>query len=126
MLTDTIDILDAKVVNIGIQYSLTVRPGAAKADILNAAAAALTKRYTNKFFIAEPLYINEITNMLDGISGVLSVKNVKIIKKTGALYSNVTFNIDNNISPDGSYVMVPKNVVLEVKYPAIDFVGTIV
>ena len=35
-------------------------------------------------------------------------------------------DINSNLSPDGSYVMVPRNAILEIKYPQSDFKGKVV
>ena len=35
-------------------------------------------------------------------------------------------SIDDIISPDGTYLKVPKNVIMELKYPSLDMIGSTV
>ena len=62
----------------------------------------------------------------DDVDGIADVKTVKIINKTGGKYSRVSFNIEENKSADGRYIVVPNNVAFEVKYPKIDIKGSVV
>jgi hypothetical protein len=48
------------------------------------------------------------------------------VQKAGAPYSTTKFNFDQNISADGTLLVVPKNVVLELKYPNADIRGSAV
>ena len=59
------------------------------------------------------------------ITGVLDVTKVMLTNRTGADYSNNFLNINKNLSPDGSYLMVPRNAVLEIKYPSNDIKGKV-
>ena len=67
----------------------------------------------------------DIYSELNKVKGVLDVVKVKITNKTGGNYSGVIFNINDNMSPDGTYVIVPKNAVVELKYPSVDVKGKI-
>jgi hypothetical protein len=55
---------------------------------------------------------------------VLDVLKVKIINKTGTNYSGATLQIEKNISPDGNKVIIPKNAIVEIKFPNTDIVGS--
>jgi hypothetical protein len=59
---------------------------------------------------------------LDGVSDVV---NVEIVTKTGAPYSTTRLDIQAQTSPDGRYINVPSNVILELLNPASDIKGTI-
>ena len=48
-----------------------------------------------------------------------------ITNKTGANYSAVEFDINKNMAPDGGYIVVPKNAILELKYPEADVKGKV-
>ena len=50
---------------------------------------------------------------------------VKLNNKTGSDYSGVEVEINSNLSPDGSYLIVPKNAILELKFPSVDIKGKI-
>ena len=59
------------------------------------------------------------------MENVVSVKKVKIVNKQGTNYSSTRFDIRANTGADGSYVKVPENVVVEIKYPSLDIKGTV-
>jgi hypothetical protein len=126
MMTDTIDILDAKIVNIGINYKIRLNPGVDKFNVLTIASGLIARQYQTKYFIGEVLSITDIWNTLNRVAGILDVKDVKIITKTGTGYSKTSFNIEQNMSPDGRLIATPKNVALELKFPSADIVGTVV
>ena len=51
--------------------------------------------------------------------------NVEVVLKSGLPYSTTRYNLQKSISADGTELTVPKNVVLEVKYPNLDIKGTL-
>ncbi len=126
MIHDTIDVLNAKVVNIGIEFSVTTDPEKNNYQVLQHAVDTLVSKYKNPLYIGEPFYISDIYNTLNKLPDVVDVKSVKIVNKTGGNHSNSGFNIEVNKSADGRYIMVPKNVALEIKYPKLDIKGSVV
>ena len=125
MLNDTIDILDPFIINIGITFAAKARSGADKYDVLNQAMDVLTDEYSTSYFIGEAFYISDLYEKLKKVPGILDVTKVNIINKTGTNYSSIVLDINQNLSPDGSYLMVPKNCIVEIKYPKVDIVGKI-
>jgi hypothetical protein len=75
------------------------------------------------------VYTTDIFTELNKVRGVLDVVKIKIINKSGtgtaSSYSEVQFDINENMSPDGTYVVIPKNAVAELKYPGVDIKGKI-
>jgi hypothetical protein len=124
MINDTLDILDAKVVNVGIEFEV-VSDGANKFDVIEAASRKLRNEYVRPFFIGERLSITEIYSLLNSVGGVADVTNVKIVVHAGGRYAQTGFNIDNQMSVDGRYVAVPDNVALEIKFPNTDIRGSV-
>ena len=59
------------------------------------------------------------------VTGVHETISVKLTNKTGTNYANNTLNINNNLSPDGTKLVIPKNAVVEIKYPDTDIRGQI-
>ena len=125
MINDTIDILDPYIVNLGIDFVVKVQAGADKYDVLNRCINTISSRYNQGFFIGEPFYISEIYNDLKRVRGVLDVLKVKIDNKVGGNYADTVLDIRKNLSPDGSYLMVPKNVIVEIKFPTNDVRGKV-
>jgi hypothetical protein len=125
MISDTIDILDAKIINIGIEFTAIAALEANKFDVLSDATALLSEYYNKKFEIGQPFYVADIYSQLNKMKGIIDVTRVKIVQKTGANYSNEAIEISDLYSPDGSYIDAPKNVIFEIKYPDVDMKGTI-
>ena len=125
MVNDTVDIMDAKIVNIGVEFTAIASLNANKFDVLNDAVVTLSSFYERKLEIGEVFYITDVYNHLNKMDGIIDVSRVKIVSKTGANYSNEFFDIDFNLSDDGRYVKIPNNVVFEIKYPDIDIKGSI-
>tara|TARA_Y100000034_G_C6887847_1_gene407869 strand:- start:105 stop:1904 length:1800 start_codon:yes stop_codon:yes gene_type:complete len=125
MINDTIDILDPYIINLGIQFIVKPQVNANKYVILDACVNALTMKYKTNFYIGEPLYISDIYQELKGVTGVLDVVKVKLVNKTGSSYSSVVFDINKNLSSDGDHLVIPKNAIVEFKYPSIDITGKI-
>lgn len=126
VINDTIDILDGKVVNIGIEFQLISKAESNSTDVLNKAIIVIKEYYTNKLLMGSPFYISEIYKLLNDIKEVVDTKDVKIVNKFGSDYSNDTYDIESNISADGRFIFIPENTVLELRYPSIDIVGVVI
>ena len=126
MINDTIDILDAFILNIGIDFTAVSARGSNKFDVLAAANSYLRDYVLGRTWdIGERFYISDIYGVLRAVPGLLDVVDVKITAKSGAQYSSLPFDIDERTDPDGRYIDIPKNVIVEVKFPDADVRGTI-
>jgi len=125
MLNDTIDILDAYIVNFGVDFVVVPKTGVNRFELLDSCIRHLKSKFANAYFIGEHLYVSEIYSELNKVSGVLDVAKVKIVSKYAGNYSNTKFNINKNTSPDGTYIIAPKNAVFELKFPNVDITGKI-
>ena len=125
MINDTVDILDPYILNFGIEFIIKTKQASDKYDVLDKCYDALQEHYVEPFFIGEPLYISQIYEVLKKVDGVLDVSKVKVNGKTAGNYSSSAININDNMSPDGSYIVTPNNAIFELKYPETDIVGKI-
>ena len=123
MMNDTVDIVDPYVINLGINFVAKAKIGADKFDTLNQAVNRLKSRFKEKFYIGEQISITDIYAELKKVDGILDVTNVQLINKTGVNYSSVALDINKNLSPDGTYLIVPRNTIIEFKYPETDIIG---
>ena len=123
MMNDTIDILDPYIINVGISFVIKADIGSDKYIVLNSAIRSLQRKYAAHFFIGEPLYISDIYQELKKTTGVLDVLKVKLTNPQGTNYSSTKININQNLSPDGSYLITPQNAILELKFPETDIKG---
>jgi hypothetical protein len=125
MINDTIDIMDAKIVNIQVHYTAMAELGVDKFDALTAADEQLRILFAQKQDIGEPFSIASIYSVLNNTPEISDVTNVKITNVFGGVYSSLGFNIRENTTRDGRYINVPKNVILEIKTLDTDIKGTI-
>jgi hypothetical protein len=123
MINDTIDIIDPYILNLGIEYSIKGKPGVDKKAVIGRCNRALARNFNNNYYIGESIKISDIYNTLNNIAGVLDVLKVRLIKRTGPNYSSSTIDLNKNLSPDGDSLIVPKNAIVEFKFPAVDFIG---
>ena len=126
MINDTIDILDARVVNLGIEIDIVADENKNKFDVLQAAVDSIKFEILgSKYNIAEPVRVSDIFRTLKNVDGVLDVITVDITRKSGSLYSSFSYDVKGNTSPDGRLILGREDVVFEIKYPDSDIIGTV-
>lgn len=125
MINDTIDILDAVIVNYGIEYQVIGDLNINKFNILSSCNQAIRDYLQILPEIGENFFISEIFKILNDVDGVVDVVGVKIVPKTGGVYSSATFDFEKETVSNGRFVKVPKNVVVECKYPKNDIKGSV-
>ena len=126
MVNDTIDILNAKIINIGINFRIVPDLGVNKFEVLQACTKKIMDDYLNvKFQIGESIQISDVYKLLNQVPGVTDTTYVECTNKSGGLYSNYVFDIVENTSSDGRFLVVPQDSAAEVLYPETDIVGVI-
>ena len=126
MLSDTVDVLDAYIINFGIDFSVRPTKETDKFTLVDRCIEELRNKFQGeKYFIGEAISVSDIYQKLSEVEGVLSVLNVTIKNKKSGDYSPVSYDINNNISPSGDSIIIPKNAVAELKFPSVDITGKI-
>jgi len=125
-LNDVIDIYDAKIINFGIDYKVSLDTRYTNEDVLTRCNSALKEYFDNQLYIGEPVYITRLYSILSKVDGVSDVKKVNIYQKTGSDYSPVRINLKEALSQDGTYIMTPRNAIMELKFPSRDIKGVLV
>lgn len=125
MVNDTIDILDTKIINIGIRFSVKSTQQENKYTALSDGIQAIKNKFNRKFEIGEPIYITDIQTALQSVSSIADVKKITIFNRTGGVYSDISYNIDLNKSADGRYVTLPEDHIFEIKDMNADIIGTV-
>ena len=126
MIHDTIDIMDAKIVNLGIRFKIMADPQFNKFDVLSSAQAALREFFVEPSNIGEHFYLTDVYSALNRVPGVIDTTNVEPFLRSGGEYSTTIFNFDDAMSADGRYLACPKNVAFEIKYPSVDIEGSVI
>ena len=122
-ITDALNIKDAFVINIGIDFDILVRPNYNGRDVLVACCDALKEYFEiGKWNINQPINISFLYTLLDKVTGVQTVSNIRIENKQGGNYSEYAYDIKgatrNNIVYPSYDTMI-----FEVKYPEVDIKG---
>ena len=130
MISDTIDILDARVINLCINFVAVGSLEKTKIEVLTAAYERLTERFSRVPDIGEPFFITDVYKELRNVDGVLDVTDVQIAHKNGSYegkeYSDVSFSLERMTSVDGRYIEMPRNIIYEIRYLDFDIKGVIV
>jgi hypothetical protein len=132
MATDTIEIRDAYVINIGVNFSVSIFDDIIdKKEVLLKCITALKDYFDiSKWTIGQPIIIHEIYNLLAVIPGVRSIVDIEIVNKSsigGSPYSNVYYpDIMSKANVNGVIYTALDPSIFEVKLPDNDIVGTIV
>jgi hypothetical protein len=125
---DSINIKDAFIVNIGVNFEITVRPNYNNNEVLRACLDGLTSYFNlDKWQVNEPILLKEILILLDKIQGVQTVNNVEITNKVGTSlgYSQYAYDINGATLNNVIYPSIDP-MIFEVKYPNTDIKGKVV
>jgi hypothetical protein len=126
---DSIDILDAKVINFGVKYSVYVSPEASnKTQVIASINSSIANSLDKKFFnINQPIVIDDITNVIINSDSVISLIDLQIFPITGLLesreYSTSTFDFMQ--SRTKGLILPDRGSIFEMKYPQYDIIGTV-
>ena len=63
---------------------------------------------------------------MNDVRGVIDAASVELFLRSGGAYSTTIFNFDEAKSADGRYLVCPKNVAFEIKYPNVDIEGSVI
>lgn len=125
MINDTVDIIDAKIINIGIEFVVDTSEQN-KYVVYQKCMAKLFDLYKEKQDIGESFSISKIYKILNSIPEVIDTKKVKITLKNTTGYASSGFDIYSNLSKDGDYILCPKDQIFEIKYLDRDIVGSVI
>jgi hypothetical protein len=126
MLNDSVNIKDAFIINIGVDFEIIVRPGFNNNDVLSSCINALQNFFrVGNFEINEPIILTDLFPILDAIAGVQTVKNIQISNKDGGNYSSFAYDIEGATIDRVIYPSIDP-MIFEVKFPNEDIRGRVV
>lgn len=126
MISDAIDILDAQVVDLKLNFEIVSDPTSNKKLILQQIITKLKKYFEIKNFqIDQPIILQDITNIIFNTAGVISINFVKFENVVGMnsnrMYSDVHYDVKSNTVK--GLVLPPAGGIFEVRFPDVDIVG---
>lgn len=127
MINDSIDILDANIINLSIFYNIIAFPDADKFRALETSKRDLSSYFLRRknYEIAESFLITDVFSVLKNSPLVLDVVEVSVRTKNGPLYASTNFNAEDNMSADGRKITCPRDSIFEIKFPNNDIIGTV-
>ena len=128
LISDAIDILDAKVINLTFHFECMIDPSLNKNSTLQKILLSLENffRITN-FHIDQPIIMSDVTNLIYKIPGVISVEKIEFRSISGVLdnrtYSEHYFDVSAN-TKRGIVIPLPGSI-FELRYPDFDIEGKV-
>lgn len=125
LLTDAVDIKDAFIVNIGVQFEILTLPNYASRDILLNCTNAVKAYFDIKNWnINQPINLSNLFTILDQIKGVQTVKKIRVTNKNGGDYSLYGYDTEGATQDNVVYPSYDP-CIFEIKYPDIDIEGRV-
>ena len=128
-MSDAIDILDAIVINIGLDYSVTIEK-AYRQEIVMANINAKLKKFFDikQMQINKPIIIGDLENLILNVPGVVSLLSFDVTTKTGIVNGNAynTFDFNARQNLDRGFLFPPQGGIFELRYPNDDITGQVV
>ncbi len=128
MIGDTVNIKDAFVVNIGINFEIITLPDYNNSQVLTNCITNLQNFFSiNRWQINQPILLRDISTLLDNIVGVQTVNNISISNKAGTQsgYSQYAYDVSGALQ-NGTIFPSIDPMIFEVKYPNTDIIGRVV
>ena len=127
-INDSVDIKDAFIINIGVEFDIIVLPNYNNNEVLSLCLAYLIDYFKiSNWQINQPIILKNLYTGLDQIEGVQTVQNINIVNKTGLAlgYSEYAYDITSATLNNVVYPSIDP-MIFEVKYPTTDIKGRVV
>jgi hypothetical protein len=129
LVSDSFDILDAKIINVGFKYTVVLDPREDKSAIITRINNALKDYLTiANMNIDAPISITDIVNLIINQDGVIGLQSYTFTSLTGTIddrtYSATPISITGSIRRGA--LIPPIGGIFEVRYPNSDIVGNAV
>jgi hypothetical protein len=127
MLTDDVNILDAFIINIGVQFDISVLRNYNVNDVLARSIGTVQDFFDiNKWNIGQPIILSDLSYQIGLVDGVQTVKDVRVFNKyqfkDGTGYQNYRYDIDESTINGVIYPSLDPSI-FELKYPTTDIIG---
>lgn len=126
LISDALDILDALVINVKIEFDIVTTPRSNKNQVVQKVISRIQGIMDRKYFqIDQPLILVDIMNAVINTTGVLTLVDMTLTTRRGIIddrvYSDASFNIDANTVK--GLIIGPAGSIFELRYPDHDIVG---
>ena len=125
---DAVNIKDAFIINIGVEFEIVVYPNYNNNLVLSNCISTLQDYFKlDKWQINEPIMLKDLYILLNQIEGVQTIKNIAISNKVGENlgYSKYAYDITGATNNSVVYPSLDPSI-FEVKYPNTDIRGKVI
>jgi hypothetical protein len=128
LMTDDVNILDAFIINIGVQFEIVVFKNYNMRDVLTRCIGEIQNFFSiDKWSIGQPIILADLRNVINTIDGVKTLRNIEIFNKyqfvDGVEYQPYRYPIDEATIDDVIYPSLDPSI-FELKNPQTDIIGT--
>ena len=124
LISDAVDILDARVYNFAIEYEIVIKNGVDRTQVLNIANSEIAEALDRKYFqIGQPLIEDDIVNVLLNVKDVISIKEITFSSRSGNFENREYSPTVWNKQPVTRIHSATSGAIFELRYPEFDIVG---
>lgn len=124
-INDRVSIRNAHIMNVGFTYVISVDSTRDKAIVNNSVYRTLKDQLSEKLYIGEAFPISNIYKIINSVDGVIDTKDVTMIVPRVSGINNPSVSIKDILSRDGTALLPPRNIILEIKNFARDIKGIV-
>ena len=126
MISDAIDIMDARIVNLKFSFDVLIDPALNRAVVLQNVLTKLQRYFDiSNFHIDQPIVKSDLSNLIFQVPGIISINDMRFDNVTGVVnnrqYSQVTFDVGS--ATRLGLIFPPTGGIFEIRYPDVDIVG---
>lgn len=127
LISDAMDILDARVANYSVKFGIMTAPNANRNGVVQTVISRLRDilRVEN-FQIDQPIVLDDMINVIINTPGVVSLISLDVLAKNGTEndreYSDFYFDYEN--ATRNKIITAPRGTIFELRYPEYDIIGT--
>jgi len=128
MIGDSVEIRDAYIINIAIDFEIIVLPNFNNSQVILACIDSLQEYFNRENWqINQPILIRDLYVRLDKVEGVQTVKNIIFTNKAGVSegYSQFGYDMESATQNQVIYPSLDPSI-FEIKYPNQDIKGRVV
>mgnify|MGYP003667675878 FL=1 len=125
---DNIEIRNAFIINIGVNFEIVVLPEFNNNEVLLACISELEDYFNkDKWQINQPIILRDLFVLLDKVEGIQTIKSLTISNKAGTTsgYSQYSYDIEGATQNQVIFPSLDPSI-FEVKYPTQDIKGKVV
>jgi hypothetical protein len=127
MITDGVNVIDGYIINIGVDFAITVYKGYNKKDVLSNCISTVQDFFNiDRWSFSQPINLSQLNLEIAKVEGVQSIVNITISNLTAPQgnYSTVQYDMNAAMKNGIIYPSVDPSI-FEVKYPNSDIRGSV-